>query len=267
MNKEADAERAIETAVSLKEQGNAAFKEGDYKQAMTAYHQIFMYVHGYSQSSGGGGIGLPGTTSPVSSEKMAAIKELKLVHFNNLAMCLMKVDPPNIAKAKDNCTKALELDPINVKALFRRGKCHAQLNALDEAKRDLERVLELQPDNKAAAHELRGLKGAFAALRKKEQKKFAGMFDRMRADAQEEEATSSSSTTMGAAEGGGESCPAVECSEGSSSSDCAKGASDLNPSCNPSAADGGTGKPIAMADEGIGVPQEFEPCDVNYLAR
>ena len=46
---------------------------------------------------------------------------------------------------------------------------------------NLERVLELQPDNKDAARELRSLKGAFAALRKKEQRKFAGLFDRMQA--------------------------------------------------------------------------------------
>ena len=76
--------------------------------------QIFMYVHGYSSSGGGMG-GMPGqTTKPVSSEEMAQIRELKIAHFCNLAMCHMK-HGPKYAKAKENCTKALALDPDNVK--------------------------------------------------------------------------------------------------------------------------------------------------------
>ena len=43
----------IAKALSLKEEGNTCFKAGDYKGAMAAYHQIFMYVHGFSASSGG----------------------------------------------------------------------------------------------------------------------------------------------------------------------------------------------------------------------
>lgn len=99
----------IAKALDLKEQGNAAFKAGDYKQAMTAYHQvrarhprqqsrpatpcpspglqIFMYVHGFSEGSGGMGSVMPGqTTRPITPEEMAQIHELKLVHFSNLSM-------------------------------------------------------------------------------------------------------------------------------------------------------------------------------------
>ena len=41
---------------------------------------------------------------------MAQIKELKLVHFSNLAMCHMKLG--NVQKARDNSSKAhLRIDP------------------------------------------------------------------------------------------------------------------------------------------------------------
>lgn len=174
-----DAAKNIATAVALKAAGNAAFKEGRYQDAITAYHQIFMYVNGYSASSGLGTGGMPGqTTTPATPEEMAQIRELKLAHHCNLAMCHMK-HGPKLQKARDNCTKALAIDPDNVKALFRRGKCYAQLNALDEAKMDLDRVLQLQPDNLDAKRELRALKSAFDRVRKREQKKFAGMFDRI----------------------------------------------------------------------------------------
>ena len=169
----------ISKALELKEAGNQAFKQGEYKKAMAAYHEIFMYVHGFSEGSSPSPI--PGqTTRPVTSEEMAQIRELKLAHHSNLAMCNMKLG--NVQKAQMNCSKALALDPKNVKALFRRGKCYAQLNALDEAKADLDAVLSLEPGNNDAKRELQALKSRFASHRKKEQKKFAGMFDKLSAE-------------------------------------------------------------------------------------
>jgi hypothetical protein len=82
---------AIAKALDLKEKGNQAFKNGEYRAAMTAYHEIFMYVHGYSEGNAGAAT-LPGqTTRPVTKEEMDQIHELKLAHFCNLAMCHMKV--------------------------------------------------------------------------------------------------------------------------------------------------------------------------------
>ena len=284
----------IAKAQALKEEGNAAFKAGDYPKAIAAYHQIFMYVHGYSLSSGGsGGAGLPGqTTAPATVEEMAIIKELKLVHFNNLAMCHLKQTPPNLTKARDRCTKALELDPANVKALFRRGKCHAQLNALDEAKADLERVIELQPDNKDAARELRSLKGAFAALRKKEQRKFAGLFDRMQADEQREEAQAghaaaadSSGTAAAAAAAGsaaGAPAPASAVAASAAMVDPASDATSADVAGAAAAAAAAAARAVGAAPmsmdgdddddddddedmgEPLGAPQAFEPTDVSY---
>eukprot|EP00966_Prymnesium_polylepis_P145694 3365334-Prymnesium_polylepis.2 len=45
----------------------------------------------------------------------------------------------------------------------------------------------MEPYNKDAMRELQALRSRFASHRKKEQKKFAGMFDKLSADSQEEE--------------------------------------------------------------------------------
>ena len=238
--------------MALKDEGNQHFKTGDYPKAIAAYHQIFMYVHGYSVGSSGSA-GMPGQTSvPVSAEEMAQIKELKLTHFNNLAMCHLKKD--NWQKAHTNCTKALELDPKNVKALFRRGKCNAQLGHLDEAKEDLDQVIQLQPDNKEAVRELRGLKAGFAAQRKRELKKFAGMFDKLQAD-EEQEASAAAAASSAAA---------------SSSAGSSGGSAGASACANPEAISAAAAAAAAMVDddedigEPLGAPQTFEPSDVLY---
>ena len=180
----ADATDNIAKALGYKEEGNAHFKAGEYKKAMVAYHNIFMYVHGFSEKrdAGSSSAGLmPGsTTQAISPEQWKQVSELKVASASNLAMCHLKLG--NTEKARDNCTKALAIEPANVKALFRRGKCHAALNAIDEAKDDFEAVLAADPSNREAPRELQALKSKFAARHKKEQKKFAGFFDKLHAD-------------------------------------------------------------------------------------
>ena len=228
--------------------------------------QIYMYVHGYSVSSTAN-LGIPGsTTTPVSDEEMKTIRELKLAHFCNLGMCHLKQG--NLAKARVNCTKALAIDSSNVKALFRRGKCNAGLGALDEAKEDFDGVLLLEPANKEAVRELRALRGAFASHKKKEARKFAGMFDRL---ADESGEPTSASEAPAAASASSSAVPAAS-SVGSSAADAAADATDAAASTRALGGGGfeggDAGDEWEMVEEGIGEPlgppQPFEPTEVRY---
>jgi len=62
--------------------------------------------------------------------------------------------------AMENSTKALAIDPNNVKGLWRRGIAHTHLGDLDVAKVDLESALQFDPENKA-------VKASYAQLKKK----------------------------------------------------------------------------------------------------
>lgn len=268
MNNALSVTKNILTAVQLKEQGNLAFKEGDYPAAIAAYHQIYMYVNGYSSSGGGGPPGLTGqTTKQVTPEEMVQIRELKLAHYCNLAMCHMKHGPKYL-KARDNCTKALAIDPDNVKALFRRGKCYAQLNELDEAKADFERVLQLQPENSDAKRELRSLRGAFEKLRKREQKKFAGMFDRINQDEEMADAEAAASEAASAVPAPPPPAPPVALATATiatavnpalavMANPVAPGVFDVTATSDKDAASSGLGVTLSG-------PTSFEPCDVHY---
>merc|ERR1711933_554228 len=66
----------------------------------------------------------------------------------NGAMAKLKVGEPE--GAKFDCGKALEVDPTNIKALFRRGKAKLAMGEYDAAADDAARVLELDSTNKEA---------------------------------------------------------------------------------------------------------------------
>ena len=91
-------------------------------------------------------------------------------------------------KARDNCRRRSRSSRRTPSAsLFRRGKCHAALNAIDEAKDDFEAVLAADPSNREAPRErLQALKSmrsprATGLRRSSRDAKFAGFFDKLHA--------------------------------------------------------------------------------------
>merc|ERR1712050_462800 len=75
-------------------------------------------------------------------------KKLAIALLTNCAMVRLRLGDP--ALAKFDCSKALEFDPKNVKAFFRRAKAKLALGEHDAAMEDAAAVLDLEPDNKDA---------------------------------------------------------------------------------------------------------------------
>uniref|UniRef100_A0A672PJV8 Sperm associated antigen 1b n=1 Tax=Sinocyclocheilus grahami TaxID=75366 RepID=A0A672PJV8_SINGR len=100
-----------------KEQGNQAFRSGDYEEAV-AY---------YSRS--------------LSLASSAAV-------FNNRAQAHIRLQC--WSAALNDCDAALQLEPGNVKALLRRATAHKHLGRLQESHDDLRAVLLIEPHNATA---------------------------------------------------------------------------------------------------------------------
>ncbi|KAL0077072.1 hypothetical protein F4703DRAFT_1882038 [Phycomyces blakesleeanus] len=109
-------------ALAEKEKGNAFFRAGDNKNAALHY---------------GNAIDLDPTTA---------------VYFVNRAMAYLKLK--NYLEAEKDCSRGLQLQPCNVKALWRRGTALRELGRFEEARKDLELALELEPGSKAIVEEL-----------------------------------------------------------------------------------------------------------------
>ena len=58
------------------------------------------------------------------------------------------------AAAEFDCSVALALDPLYTKAYLRRGTARMGLEKYEDAKKDYERVLQLEPQNKKAKSDM-----------------------------------------------------------------------------------------------------------------
>ena len=70
------------------------------------------------------------------------------------------------------CGSALELEPNNVKGLFRRGQAYVKLHEYEKAKNDFTKAQELDKENKAVMNQLRQID----SLMKKEKQMYQKMF-------------------------------------------------------------------------------------------
>lgn len=103
-------------------------------------------------------------------------KPLLIAVHSNLALCYLKLKEH--FDAKNSATSALELDPKNEKALFRRGQALLALGEAELALKDFTEVLNLDPNNKAAQSQLSTCQFTIREQLKKEKKIYANMFEK-----------------------------------------------------------------------------------------
>eukprot|EP00440_Ansanella_granifera_P013021 gb/GFBE01014145.1/.p1 GENE.gb/GFBE01014145.1/~~gb/GFBE01014145.1/.p1 ORF type:complete len:326 (+),score=133.02 gb/GFBE01014145.1/:1-978(+) len=181
-------------ANKMKEQGTEAFKQGDFATAVNRYEDGAEYItfnpddddfgsHGHSHGgkpcSGHGddsdddhGHG-HGAGASSAAELSDEDKVLAIALLNNCAMAKLKVGDAD--SAKFDCTKVLQYDEKNVKAMFRRAQAELSLHNFKACIEDAAKTLELDPSNKEAEQ----LKAKAALAEKKEKKQEKAMYSKM----------------------------------------------------------------------------------------
>lgn len=84
--------------------------------------------------------------STFSDEEKQQAKALKINCNLNNAACKLKLK--QYKKAVKLCTKVLDIDSRNIKALYRRAQAYIKLVDLDLAEIDVKKALEIDPDNR-----------------------------------------------------------------------------------------------------------------------
>ncbi|MDC3321625.1 hypothetical protein OAV88_03390 [bacterium] len=194
----------IETGFKLKTEGNQFFKEKKYRKAArylmnsslslplintvskryltihnthhSKYVRIFLYVNGLANSDKQMAMYASAVGQKASADQEATIVKLRLDANNNLAMCYIKLK--NAERAYHFSSKALELDPKNLKAKCRLAEACVMQNFkyLDKAEKLVEDILSVDAENKKARVLKKKCEKLSRALEKKMKKRFKGAF-------------------------------------------------------------------------------------------
>ncbi|KAM1596405.1 hypothetical protein PS2_031443 [Malus domestica] len=152
----------IESAGKKKEEGNALFKAGKYERASKRYEKAVRFIE---------------YDSTFSDEEKQQAKALKITCNLNDAACKLKLK--DYKQAEKLCTKVLDLDSRNVKALYRRAQAYIQLVDLDLAELDIKKALEIDPDNRDVKQEYKVLKQKVREYNKKDAQFYGNIFAKM----------------------------------------------------------------------------------------
>ncbi|XP_030621804.1 protein unc-45 homolog A isoform X1 [Chanos chanos] len=113
---------------ALREEGNNFFKGGDIQGALSCYTKALKLSDNQSESA---------------------------ILYRNRAACYLKLE--DFSKAEADASKALDSDPGDIKARFRRAQALHKLGRLDQAFLDAQKCAQIEPKNKAFQELLRTL--------------------------------------------------------------------------------------------------------------
>ncbi|KAJ8562269.1 hypothetical protein K7X08_011560 [Anisodus acutangulus] len=118
-----DKDTAVFIAMSkeLKDEGNKLFQKRDYEGTMLKYDKAIKLL-------------------PRSHIDVSYLR-------SNIAACYIQMGLSEYPRAIHECNLALEVTPKYSKALLKRARCYEALNRLDLAQRDVNTVLEMEPNN------------------------------------------------------------------------------------------------------------------------
>ncbi|XP_066215668.1 peptidyl-prolyl cis-trans isomerase FKBP5 [Saccopteryx leptura] len=167
---EMDTKEKLKQAAIVKEKGTVYFKGGKYLQAVIQYGKIVSWLE---------------MEYGLSEKESKASESFLLAAFLNLAMCYLKLR--EYTKAVECCDKALGLDSANEKGLYRRGEAQLLMNEFESAKGSFEKVLEVNPQNKAARLQISVCQKRAKEHNERDRRIYANMFTKFaERDAKEE---------------------------------------------------------------------------------
>ncbi|XP_006213657.1 peptidyl-prolyl cis-trans isomerase D isoform X2 [Vicugna pacos] len=155
-----DVDKILLITEDLKNIGNTFFKSQNWEMAIKKYTKVLRYVE---------------ASKAVTQEADAAkLQPVALSCVLNIGACKLKMS--DWQGAVDSCLEALEIDPSNTKALYRRAQGWQGLKDYDEALADLKKAQEIAPEDKAIQAELLKVKQKIKAQKDKEKAAYAKMF-------------------------------------------------------------------------------------------
>ncbi|XP_033733811.1 tetratricopeptide repeat protein 9C-like [Pecten maximus] len=167
----------IRNAATYKADGNAFYKEKDFRKAIGKYHRAILQLKAVgSESKCAALLPVPLTNAApqeLSPEMNDLFISLRVDCYNNLAACLLHQENTNYNKVLEYCGQVLSDRPSNSKARHRKGVALYHLKRYDEANSIL---LSLESADAATKKYLALCKQAMREEDKQLQKTYRAMF-------------------------------------------------------------------------------------------
>ncbi|XP_010553661.1 PREDICTED: 70 kDa peptidyl-prolyl isomerase isoform X2 [Tarenaya hassleriana] len=151
----------IEAACRKKDEGNQLYKNQKYQRAAKKYDKAADCVEACS----------------FGDDEEKQVKALRVSCWLNGAACSLKLK--DFPEAIRLCSKVLEIEFLNVKALYRRAQAYIEIGDLFQAEMDIRKALEADPENREVKSLERTLKQSKAETDKRDAKLYSNMFKRL----------------------------------------------------------------------------------------
>lgn len=138
-----DLSKRLELADEHKAKGNVHYNAGRIPQSRTRFLKALDYLN------------LPDLDSLSEDVRDKAKKLTSICHLN---MALGYLKQQQFEKVVESCNVGLQIEPDNVKGLYRRSQAYVNLKRYSEAEADLSRALESEPTNTTVSRSLEFVK-------------------------------------------------------------------------------------------------------------
>ncbi|KAK4352207.1 hypothetical protein RND71_027725 [Anisodus tanguticus] len=152
----------IQVAQRKKEEGNLLFKNGKYQRAVKKYEKAVDCIN---------------EDEPFEDDDQRVVKSLRVSCWLNGAACCLKRN--DFQEAIKQCSKVLEVESCNVKALYRRAQAFMETADLHLAELDIKKALEIDPQNREVKLIQKTLIQHQAESNKRDAKLYKTMFARL----------------------------------------------------------------------------------------
>lgn len=149
----------IKAAERKKEEGNLLFKSGKYLRAGKKYDKAASYV---------------GEEEVFGDDEQKLVTAMRVTCWLNKAACSLKLN--DFQGAIKLCSKVLDIEFYNIKALYRRAQALIQTTDLVSADMDIKKALEVDPQNREVKLIQKTLKQLQAESNKRDAKLYSNMF-------------------------------------------------------------------------------------------
>uniref|UniRef100_A0A1I7V2Q9 peptidylprolyl isomerase n=1 Tax=Caenorhabditis tropicalis TaxID=1561998 RepID=A0A1I7V2Q9_9PELO len=169
---EMTADEKLEAAKKAKDRGTMYLQKGNYRLAYNKYKRAEEVLE-YEKS-----------TDPEKMKERQAI--LNGAYLNLSLVCTKQNENLECIKW---CNKVLETSPDNVKALYRKASALLTMSEVREAIKLFEHIVQVEPENKAAAQQIITCKNTIRDQNAKDKKRFKNLFAKISDEGSEEKPT------------------------------------------------------------------------------